>query len=556
MRYLVTGSQMKSIDRYTIQTVGIPSAVLMERAALAVADAVEELAAGMTPGAGMPSAAPEERAGRMPDRGRNGGSGQEQTPAEDVPHGNLSEGSPYILAVCGTGNNGADGIAAGRILHNKGYRVTILIAGNPLRVTEEFHLQRRIAEKLGMQVVEWKDFLPGKCDILIDAVFGVGLSRPVEGEYLEVLHMMEHAGASKVVAVDMPSGVHSDNGQIMGAAVRADVTVTFGWRKLGSVLYPGREYCGLVKVCDIGFAADSMRILDGEETVAVTFGPEDLSLVPPRPEYSNKGTFGKVLVVAGSENMGGAAYFSALAAYRMGAGLVKILTDEKNRQTMQQLLPEAILATYRTDEMEEEPEDFYQKVEKECAWADVIVLGPGIGQGPGVYELMRAFLMNAYVPMVLDADGLNAVARYPELAQYFTENIIVTPHMGEMARLTELTVEQLREDIVASAAEYSLEHGIICVLKDAATIVCGRDGQIYVNTSGNSCMAKAGSGDVLTGVIAGLLAQGCEPWDAAALGVYLHGAAGDRIRERNGSHGMLARELADEVGKVAARRGI
>ena len=167
---------------------------------------------------------------------------------------------------------------------------------------------------------------------------------------------------------------------------------------------------------------------------------------------------------------------------------------------------------------------------------------------------MRAFLMNAYVPMILDADGLNAVARYPELAKYFTENIIVTPHMGEMSRLTGLTVEQIRDDIVAAAEEYGAEHGITCVLKDAATVVCGRDGQIYVNSSGNSCMAKAGSGDVLTGVIAGLLAQGCEPWDAAALGVYLHGAAGDRIRERDGAHGMLARELADEVGKIAARR--
>ncbi len=511
MQYLVTGRQMKEIDRYTIQTVGIPSAVLMERAAMAVADEAERLA------------------------------------------GNLSV---HIWVVCGNGNNGADGIAAGRILYNKGYDVTIILAGDPQRGTEEFHLQRRIAGNLGMQIVEWKDFIPGRCDILIDAVFGVGLSRPVEGEYLDVLRMMENAGAAKVVAVDMPSGIHSGTGRILGAAVHADVTVTFGFRKVGSVLYPGRGCCGQVKVCDIGFAADSIRILDGEETVAVTFGPEDLNLVPARPEYSNKGTFGKVLVVAGSENMGGAAYFSALAAYRMGAGLVKILTDEKNRQIMQQLLPEAILATYRTDEMEEEPEDFYQKVENECAWADVIVLGPGIGQGTGVYELMRAFLMNAYVPMILDADGLNAVARYPELAKYFTENIIVTPHMGEMARLTGLTVEQLRDDIVAAAAEYSLEHGIICVLKDAATVVCGRDGQIYVNASGNSCMAKAGSGDVLTGVIAGLLAQGCEPWDAAALGVYLHGAAGDRIRERDGAHAMLARELADEVGKIAARRAV
>ncbi len=589
MRYLVTGNQMKRIDRYTIQSVGIPSAVLMERAALAVADTVEELAITGLPAAGSPlrTLSPAditlERQGRMAGMPRQ-----------------CHNPSVHIQAVCGTGNNGADGIAAGRILHNKGYKVTVIIAGDPQRGTEEFHLQRRIAQNLGMRIVEWNDFLPGECDILIDAVFGVGLSRPVEGKYREVLQMMENAGASKVVAVDMPSGIHSDTGQVLGAAVRADVTVTFGYKKLGSVLYPGREYCGLVKVCDIGFAADSIRILaDGssggsmgdaqrpgmacgvtgdegrpgtaceaavgaaDDTlstgmvrgVAVTFGPEDLDLLPPRPAYSNKGTFGKVLVVAGSENMGGAAYLSALAAYRMGAGLVKVMTVEENRLIMQELLPEAILATYRSGEMEEEPETFQGKVEKECAWADVIVLGPGVGQGVGVYELMRAFLTNAYVPMILDADGLNAAARYPELAQYFTENIIVTPHIGEMARLTGLTVEQIRRDVVGVAEEYSTEHGITCVLKDAATVVCGRDGQIYVNESGNSCMAKAGSGDVLTGVIAGLLVQGCEPWDAAALGVYLHGAAGDRIREKEGSYGMLARELADEAGRLPAESG-
>ncbi len=505
MRYLVTGSQMKAIDRHAIQVTGIPSVVLMERAALAVADAVEELKCNL---------------------------------------------SASIWAVCGTGNNGADGVAAARILHCRGYRVTILLAGDPQRGTEEFHLQRRIAENLGMQIVEWRDFLPGRCDVLIDAVFGVGLSRPVEGEYLKILRMMENAGASKTVAVDMPSGIHSGSGQVMGAAVRADVTVTFGYQKLGSVLYPGRGYCGRVKVCDIGFPPESIGILDEGDAAAVTFGGEDLARLPRRPAYSNKGTFGKVLVVAGSAGMGGAAYLSALAAYRTGAGLVKIMTDEENRTVMQQLLPEAVLDTYRAGEMEEEPDTFHEKVERECAWADVIVLGPGIGQAPGVRGLLKEFLMNAYVPMVLDADGLNAIAKYPELKQYFTENIIITPHMGEMSRLTGMTVEQLCRDIAAAAAEYSASHGITCVLKDAASVVCGRDGQIYVNTVGNSCMAKAGSGDVLTGVIAGLLAQGCEPWDAAALGVFLHGMAGDRIRERDGSHGMLARELADEVGRI------
>lgn len=510
MRYLVTAGQMKAIDRSAIEQTGLPSVVLMERAALATADEII----------------------RRTDKDWS------------------------VWAVCGSGNNGADGIAVARLLHNKGYKVTIILAGGAEHGTEEFYLQRRIALNLDIPVTDWKDFLPGQCDILIDAVFGVGLSRQVEGDYAQVLQMMKDSGARLTVAVDMPSGIHSDNGQVMGTAVPADVTVTFGYKKLGSALYPGREYCGRVKVCDIGFPPGSAEGLKEAMGVpaAFTYGPEDLERLPRRPAYSNKGTFGKVLVVAGSENMGGAAYLSALAAYRTGAGLVKIMTAAENRQVMQQLLPEAILTTYETGEMEREPEAFHKKIEEACAWADVIVLGPGIGQKEGVKELLQEFLTNAYVPMILDADGLNTIARYPELTQYYTENIIITPHLGEMSRLTGLTTEQIRRDIVTTAADYGSTWGITCVLKDSATVAAGKDGQCYVNSSGNSCMAKAGSGDVLTGVIAGILAQGGEVWEAATLGVYLHGLAGDRLRDKISSHGILARELADEVGRIVTEK--
>ena len=192
-------------------------------------------------------------------------------------------------------------------------------------------------------------------------------------------------------------------------------------------------------------------------------------------------------------------------------------------------------------------------IEQECAWADVIVLGPGIGQSMAARILVREFLMNAYVPVVLDADGLNVIAAQPELAQYFTENIIITPHLGEMSRLTGKPVAEIQKELVKTAQDYSASYGIQCVLKDAATVVTGREGQCYVNSSGNSAMAKAGSGDVLAGTIAGLLALGAETWDAAALGVYLHGVAGDRIRERKGPHGLLARELAEEIGYLSRK---
>ncbi len=521
---------MKAIDQYTIETIGIPSLVLMERAAAAVAQAVEREHARLFDAA-IKAAFPDDAAGGGEPSGVYGG--------------NVRGGS--IWAVCGTGNNGADGIAAARMLHNKGYQVTVILVGNQQRGTEEFYLQKSIAERLDMRLIEWDDFLSGCCDILIDAVFGVGLTRAVEGQYLEALKFMKHCNASCVIAVDMPSGIHSDNGRIMGEAVKADVTVTFGYRKIGSVLYPGREFCGRAEVVDIGFPPVSLAQVG---QTAFTYGKEDLSRIPKRQPYSNKGTFGKVLVVAGSADMCGAAFLSGLSAYRMGAGLVKLMTVEENRQILQQLLPEAILSSYDSGQVESAPDVFRRKVEQECAWADVIVLGPGLGRASYAELLVQEFMMNAYVPMVIDADGLNIIAQRPELTQYFTENIIITPHLGEMSRLTDLSISEIQSDLIGTAADYSSRYGIQCVLKDAATVVTGREGQCYINSSGNSSMAKAGSGDVLTGVIAGLLALGADIWDAAVLGVYLHGVAGDRVREKMGDHGLLARNLAEEIGNL------
>lgn len=234
----------------------------------------------------------------------------------------------------------------------------------------------------------------------------------------------------------------------------------------------------------------------------------------------------------------------------MGAGLVKIMTPQENRQILQTLLPEAILSSYRNGQEPENLEKLSSQVEKNCGWADVIVLGPGIGQGSTAKFLVQEFLSNAYVPMIIDADGLNIIASDPDLTGFYTENLILTPHLGEMARLTGKTVPEIQEDLPSCGAQYSSDSGVICVLKDAATVVTGRDGQCYVNSSGNSAMAKAGSGDVLSGTIAGLLALGMENWDAAVLGVYIHGTAGDRVLEKKGSHGLLARDLTEEIAAI------
>ncbi len=492
MRYLVSGRQMKEIDRFTIQEVGIPSLVLMERAALAV---VREAGKAAGPG------------------GR-------------------------ILVAAGLGNNGADAVAAARMLKEQGHPVSVVLAGDPERGTEELKLQVRIAERLGVDTAEFADFIPGRCEVLIDGVFGVGLNRPVEGNYAEFLRFLNTVQAGTVVAVDLPSGISADTGAVLGPAVRADVTVTFGYEKFGTAVYPGKAYRGRLVVADAGFPQAAACHAG---VSAFTYGEEDLCRLPARPPHSNKGTFGKVLVVGGRKHMAGAAYLAALGAYRAGAGLVKILSPEENREILQTLLPEAVLIPWREDGPGTE------ELESLCKEASAVVLGPGLGRDEEAYGMARGVLSAACSPVVLDADGLYAVAAHEELTRYFTENIVITPHMLEMARLIHVPLESVQENMIAAAGDYADRYGITCVLKDAATVVAGKDGSLYINGSGCPAMAKGGSGDVLSGVIAGLLAQGMDEAQGAALGVYLHGLAGERAAKEKGERAVLARDIADAL---------
>ncbi|MBE5975288.1 MAG: NAD(P)H-hydrate dehydratase [Paenibacillaceae bacterium] len=505
MRYLVTGEQMKQVDQYTIEQIGIPSLVLMERAALAVFK-------------------------------------------EAVNHVKQTE---PVWVLCGSGNNGADGIAVARMLHISGYHVLVILAGKKDKGSSEYLTQLSIAEKTGVKVMEGMVGNPGTCSLLIDALFGVGLDREILGIHLEIMKSVIRCKPDFTIAVDIPSGIHSNTGQIMGTAIPADLTVTFGYEKLGTMLYPGKEYSGRVIVEDIGFPPESMNYV---KTEYFTFQETDMTLIPSRPAYSNKGSFGKVLLVAGSRNMSGAAYLSALSAYRTGAGLVRIFTVEENREILQTLLPEAVIVSYRSSDAERKTESFEQLLIKQCEWASVIVLGPGLGQGVYVKNLVESILVNAYVPVIVDADGLNTIASNPELTSYYTENIIITPHLGEMARLTGSSVELIKKHLIQTAREYADRFGITCILKDAVTIAALNDQRTYVNSSGNSSMAKAGAGDVLTGILAGLLAMGMEGPDAAALGVWLHGLAGDMRKKKYGDYSLLARELADETGIILQER--
>ena len=522
MKAVLSGKEMKEFDARSIKGYGIPSLVLMERAAMAVAEKAEEILE-------------KEEAG-------------------------------IVWSVCGFGNNGADGVAAARMLFLKGYDVKIVFPQRDGKGSEELEAQLNVVKRLGIPVMTAED-LPDLVEkkipaqpfrkagerkrscrgVILDAIFGIGLSRNVEGAYRKLIRWINGQEDMKVIAVDVPSGISSDNGSVMGDAVRADVTVTFGEKKLGQVLFPGRELCGHLLVKDVGFVPESST--EREKHVQM-LDREDLLRIPARMADSNKGTYGKVLVMAGAKNMAGASLLSARAAYRMGAGLVKVFTPEENRLIVQEKLPEAILATYDTKEAEKDPENFARKIARETEWADVIVLGPGIGMEDYARCMVENVLKDAYVPIILDADALNLAAEYRELTGYFTENIIVTPHMKEMSRLTGIQIEEMKENPVRTAREFADQYGVVCVLKDAATVIAGRDGKTFVNGSGTPAMAKGGSGDVLTGVIAGLVALGLEESDAAALGVYVHGLAGEAAEKHFGVHGVLAGEIADCLPEV------
>ncbi len=485
MRYLVNSTQMKSADTYTIQEIGILSLELMERAALACVHAMEDE--------------------------------------------NLDLSAPCI--VCGSGNNGGDGFAIARLLFERGYTPAVCFIGNENRCTEETRWQMQKFSEIGGHVCnEYRD---DEYSIIIDAVFGVGLGREITGNYLDVIKRMNASDAVKF-AVDMPSGISADTGSVLGIGFRADITVTFQLEKLGLVLYPGKEYAGRVITADIGICTERLA---GDQGTAYTYDKENYcELLPARKADSNKGTYGKLLVIAGSKGMSGAAYLNAKAAYLSGAGLVRIYTPEENRIILQQQLPEAIITTY-TGYDEAELSGLLQ-------WADAVCIGSGIGTGGISGRLLEKVLSDAEVPCLIDADGLNILAKHAEYLEcVHTDWIVLTPHMKEMSRLLDESVDDIKARRMEILQAYVKRTGCTCVLKDSRTVAASPGTGGYVNLSGNASMAKAGSGDVLAGVISAFLAQGLSGHSAAVLGTYLHGRAGDHARALRGSYSVLAGDL-------------
>ena len=477
-----------------------------------------------------------------------------------------------ILVICGTGNNGADGIAVARLLKLQGYRVDILVVGDLKNATPLFSQQLDIAKNLSISIYNKLEL--DEYTIIVDAIFGVGLNRTLD-EYFSNLIEKINATGKKIVSVDIPSGLSADTGKAMGAVINAFVTVTFGFLKMGLMLYPGCEVAGKIDIADIGFPKIA---LESAGYSGYIYEKEDLGYLPVRKSNSNKGTFGKVLVIAGSKDIYGACYFSAKAAYKTGAGLVKIVTPSCNKTALNTSLPEALIYTYDTaDRLDERLKDDLKAM---IEWANVVVMGPGMGFTNTANSILKFVVQNTTKPLILDADAIqilgnladenldlnnnylgnnlldknllekeNVNDRIMYLHKILPEQTILTPHMKELADLFRVSVTEIKDNVLSFADLCTERNNLIFVMKDARSIVAQAKSR-YINISGNNGMATGGSGDVLTGIIAGLMAQGLAPNKASELGVYIHGLAGDAGKEKYGEYALLANDIIDMVALV------
>jgi len=460
-----------------------------------------------------------------------------------------------ILVLVGPGNNGGDGLVAARHLAEWGADVAVYMLAAR---TGDKNLD--LLSQAGVPVfvaaddtdfVSLREALDG-AELVIDALLGIGRSRPIEGTLAGVLrHLHATRGRSmpaKIIAVDVPTGVDADSGRVDPLAVTADMTVTFGLAKVGLYTLPGSEHAGQVQVVDIGLPQDAVAAVP-LDLINSAWVKERL---PKRPKSSNKGTFGRVLVVAGSANYPGAARLAAEACYRAGAGLVTIACPSSVQALIAPAIPEATWLPLDDDAGALSGRATGQIIDALASY-DVLLIGPGVSQRRGVRDAVARVL--AAVPAsvrscVIDADALNALAQTPEWQHRLATRAILTPHPGEMARMFGATVAEVQDDRLNVAMNAAATWGQVVVLKGAHTVIAASDGRAAISPHANPLLATAGTGDVLAGAIAGLLAQGMAPFEAAACGVYLHGLAAEEVGEELGDRGMLASELLPSLPRA------
>jgi len=521
MPLLMTREQMRRYDAVAQRKYGLDGLVLMENAGRGAAEVVRELVA------------------RLPSRPR-------ARPAR-------------VGIVCGAGNNGGDGFVVARHLANAGCPVRIYLASPADRLKGDAARNLAVVRAMGLALVD----VAGEDGpaalrrslrddaVVVDALFGTGLDRTVAGRLGDVIDAINAADAL-TVALDLPSGLDADTGRPLGACVEADHTVTFGQLKLGLAVHPGVDLAGTLHVAGIGAPAGL-----GEEVgfAAVLLDETWVTgRLPGRRPDAHKGTFGHLAVFAGSRGKSGAAVLAAQAGVRSGAGLVTIVTTGDIRASIEARVREAMVEELFADRATPPEERTLERRWTALARGKTAAaVGPGCGTDDAVVTALRWMAGRAKLPTVIDADGLNALAGRPDLVRNAPAPRILTPHPGEMARLLGTSTADVQADRIGTTLRAARDWNAVVVLKGARTVVASPDGRVFVNPTGNPGMASGGSGDVLTGIIGGLLAQGCDAVDAACAGVFVHGAAGDDGADGSDGRGLAARDLCAALPRVLRR---
>jgi ADP-dependent NAD(P)H-hydrate dehydratase / NAD(P)H-hydrate epimerase len=505
---IVTATQMQALDRRTIVEARVPSLMLMERAGSGATHLIERLFA--------------------PVAGKR------------------------VTILCGKGNNGGDGLVVARLLRRRRAIVTVLMLHSASALSRDAAAMYRRWLRVGgtsatirFHSKDQAETLLAGSDFLVDALLGTGLSSDVTGIFAEAIALMNHA-SRPIIAIDMPSGIHADNGRLLGTAVRATATVTFGLPKVGLYLGEGIDHAGEIHVVDIGIPAAYVNELDGR-TLLMTKAAVRAAL-PARPASSHKGSYGHAGILAASVGKTGAAALAAKAALRVGAGLVTVGVPASVNDVLEAKLLEVMTAPLPETKARTLGRAGLDRILAFMQARTAIAIGPGLSTHPETVDLVQALMRHIDRPCVLDADALNALASRAALLTQCKIPPILTPHPGEMARLeVDATSQSVNADRFGTARRFARERGVFLVLKGARTVVARPDGLLMVCPTGNPGMATAGTGDVLTGMVVGLLAQGVPSWEAACAATFLHGAAGDLAAQRLGCAGMIAGDLLEQI---------
>ncbi len=498
---LVTAAEMRTLDRLTIES-GTPGRVLMERAGRGAT----QMLLGCFP--------------RLRRRGRR------------------------AVIVAGKGNNGGDGFVIARLLRQRGVRTEVVLLGRAADITGDAARMLRAYAGRRAPLSEITDAGLGAlqtalagADLAVDAIFGTGLDKPVRGLHADAIELINASGVP-VFAVDIPSGLNADTGLPMGAAIQAEATATFGFAKVGQALYPGARHCGQLGVVDIGLAPEA--IAAHPPRTALLEDGDVARLVPARQPDAHKGDCGHVLIIAGSFGKTGAAQLAARGAGRVGAGLVTVVAPAS-------LYP--VYAAGALEVMTEALPDEDGRIRFDSArlaalvtGKTAVVVGPGVGTHEGAERTVRWLLANADLPIVVDADAITVLARDPSSLRRTRAHALLTPHPGEMSRLLGTDTAAVQSDRAGVARRFATDQRCTLVLKGARSVVADASGWLWINPTGNPGMASGGMGDVLSGILGGLLAQGVPPAEAACLGVYLHGAVADRAAV-DGEIGLMASDV-------------